>query len=197
MTPTTSTTPTHLSNEFLNTLKFETFNEECLIKAKEEAAQYISEIDRNETPRWISFVGKSGTGKTFIAKQIYKFILERIAESSKFENKRNIFILDCYATTADKLAEIWRTQKSGYIREFDKADLLFIDDIGTTADKSGFITDAMYSLLSRRMGKWTILTSNLDYKGITEQFDERLADRMIRDGNKVVKMNCKSFSLRK
>ena len=32
---------------------------------------------------------------------------------------------------------------------------------------------------------------------ISQQFDERLADRMIRDGNKVVSINCESYSRRK
>ena len=32
---------------------------------------------------------------------------------------------------------------------------------------------------------------------ISQQFDERLADRMIRDGNKVVSINCESYPRRK
>ena len=32
---------------------------------------------------------------------------------------------------------------------------------------------------------------------LSQHFDERLADRMIRDGNKVVSINCESYSRRK
>ena len=197
-TPTGNATETNLSDfDFLEKLDFQTFGENCLEKAVKEASRYVAMLRLGKRPYWLGLVGTSGTGKTYLARQIFNYAIRHIAKSYKIFGESEIYVGDCYATTADRLAEMWREQKSGRSDGLCSADLLFIDDIGTTADKSGFITDAMYTLLSRRVGKWTILTSNLDFNGITEQFDARLADRMIRDGNIVVKMDCESYSRRK
>lgn len=174
-----------------------TDSQKCLEKALQEADLYIDSIEQHKTPYWLSFSGRSGTGKTYLAKMIFKYILRHIAKDYDIGERNSIYLGNCYFTTADKLAEKWRTMMRAYIPEISEADFLVVDDIGTTADKSGFITDAMYSLLSRRLGRWTILTTNLTYKAISEQFDERLADRMIRDDNRVVKFDCDSFVKRK
>lgn len=184
-------------SDFSAVLKFDTFGEDCLKKAVETSQRYIAMLRDNKRPIWLSFVGNSGVGKTYLARQVFNFAIRKIAKSYKTYGENGIYVGDCYATTADRLAEMWREQKNSRSDDYATADILFIDDIGTTADRSGFITDAMYSLLSRRIGKWTILTSNLSYSAISEQFDERLADRMIRDGNIVVKMDCESYSRRK
>lgn len=176
---------------------YETFGEQCLEDARQKAAAFVNDMATQHKPRWLSFVGRSGTGKTFLATQIFNFVLRNVAKSYKIFGENSVYFGDCIATTADRLAQMWRLNKSSDSSQFVDADLLFIDDIGTTADRSGFITDAMYSLLSRRLGKWTLLTSNLTFAGISEQFDERLADRMIRDGNVVCKIDCRSFSIRR
>lgn len=176
---------------------YETFGEQCLEDARQKAAAFVNDMATQHKPRWLSFVGRSGTGKTFLAKKIFNFVLRNVAQNFKILGESTIFSGDCTATSADALAQMWRANKSSDSSQFVDADLLFVDDIGATADRSGFITDAMYSLLSRRLGKWTLLTSNLTFAGISEQFDERLADRMIRDGNAVCKMDCRSFSIRR
>ena len=188
------------AKEFLKELSrcgYTTFGEDCLEDARQKAAAFVDDMAKQHKPRWLSFVGRSGTGKTFLATQIFNFVLKSVAKNFKIYGENTVYSGDCIATTADRLAQMWRANKSADSSQFVEADLLLIDDIGTTADRSGFITDAMYSLLSRRLGKWTLITSNLTFAGISEQFDERLADRMIRLGNAVCKMDCKSFSRRR
>ena len=183
--------------KFLTESKFETLNELCLEIAKDQAARFVEDIAMwlggKGTPRWLSIVGRSGTGKTHLAKEIYRYVWRNLGGETSSDK---LFCLDFKFVPADALAEQWRSRKSAYSPEYERAPLLVVDDIGTVADKSGFVTDAMYTLLSRRMGKWTVITSNLTYAAISSQFDERLADRMLRDGNVVASIDCQSWARR-
>lgn len=178
---------------------FETLDDASLESAKDAAAEFVDDVAQwkdggKNAPRWLSIVGRSGTGKTHLAKEIFRYVCRNLAGTTSLER---LFIGDLRFETADALAQQWRERKSAYLPDCERAPLLVVDDMGTVSDKSGFVTDAMYSLLSRRMGKWTVITSNLTYAAISQQFDERLADRMIRDGNKVASINCESYSRRK
>lgn len=178
--------------------KFETLGEPSLEKAKDAAARFVNDaalwLEGKAKPRWVSFVGRSGTGKTHLAKEIYRYVWRNLGGEN---DRQKLFCLDFRFAAADELAQQWRERKSAYLPEYERAPLLVVDDMGTVADKSGFVTDAMYTLLSRRIGKWTVITSNLTYSAISEQFDERLADRMIREKNEVASLDCPSWSRRK
>ena len=72
---------------------------------------------------------------------------------------------------------VWRNQ-------FDEdAWLLVIDDLGVERDTSGFIKDRLFTLLEKRLNKWTLITTNLKLKTIQDSYDVRIASRIIRDGN--------------
>ena len=193
----TTTTMNPQSSDFLAAAGFETFGDVELENALAEAAGFVAEISApGVSPRWLTIVGKSGTGKTFLAKAVYRYVLRNVAKSAKICGEKGLYVGDCIATTADRLAEDWRGSFRGISPDEEKADLLLLDDLGTTSDKSGFVTDAFYRLLSRRMGRWTIITSNLSGEAI-KAMDARLYDRMLRDGNRVVTINnAKSFSER-
>lgn len=196
-TPTAKQTMTHFE-QFLEQSKFQTLGEQSLINARKSAARFVDcmagFLDGSSAPRWLSFVGRSGTGKTHLAKEIYRYVWRNLASES---SAGKLFCLDFRFVAADELAQIWRERKRAYLPEYERAPLLVVDDMGTVADRSGFVTDAMYTLLNRRMGKWTVITSNLTYSAISEQFDERLADRMIRGDNEVVSLDCLSWARRK
>lgn len=193
----TMTTMNPQSSDFLATAGFETFGDAELENALAEAARFVAEIsDEDSRPRWLTIVGKSGTGKTHLAKAVYRYVLRNVAKSAKICGEKGLYVGDCIATTADALAEAWRGNFRGISPDEERADLLLLDDLGTTSDKSGFVTDAFYRLLSRRMGRWTIVTSNLSGEAI-KAMDARLYDRLLRDGNRVVTIkNAKSFSER-
>lgn len=191
------TMTTHF-DRFMRESKFETLGEPSLENAKDAAARFVNDaalwLDGKAKPRWVSFVGRSGTGKTHLAKEIYRYVWRNLGGEN---DRQKLFFLDFRFAPADELAQQWRERKSAYLPEYERAPLLVVDDMGTVADKSGFVTDAMYTLLSRRIGKWTVITSNLTYSAISEQFDERLADRMIRGKNEVASLDCPSWSRRK
>ena len=60
--------------------------------------------------------------------------------------------------------------------------VLFLDDVGTERDPTGFAADELNTLLGSRMGKWTILTSNLQFDKF-RAIDARIASRLVRDQN--------------
>ena len=60
---------------------------------------------------------------------------------------------------------------------------------------STFAIDKLYELLNERLGKWTVLTSNLTLTQFQE-WDQRIASRLIRDGNECVETVTKDFATR-
>lgn len=156
---------------------FQTLGEKQLIKMQQETARFMTAYSRHLSPYWLSLVGKSATGKTMLAKLIYKNF-----DSSRFLS----------------WARIVRELRSGEYRWFEDLfteRLLIIDDIGAEYE-TGFIAAKLYELLNERGGRWTILTSNLSLKAIGD-LDVRIASRMIRDGSVVVDVNAPDWSTRK
>lgn len=71
-----------------------------------------------------------------------------------------------------------------------------LDDIGAGRDATGFASDKLNTLLAGRVGKWTIITSNLSLDGIA-QIDTRIASRIIREpGNLYIDLDVKDYGLR-
>jgi len=95
----------------------------------------------------------------------------------------------------DELARSLRDGNHGLVDSASTTWLLILDDIGFSADRTGFITNALGEILNRRAGKWTFLTSNLFVEEWAKR-DPRIASRMLRDGNRVVRFDCRDFALR-
>lgn len=74
---------------------------------------------------------------------------------------------------------------------------LVLDEIKESGEKTDVFRDALADIISCRMGKWTILTCNLNLEQIGAQIDPRVSSRMIRDGNRCVHFNCPDYSTRR
>ena len=63
--------------------------------------------------------------------------------------------------------------------QLGECDLLILDDLGTEFP-SAYVNAALYNIVNTRMmaGKPTIISTNLDYDGISRQYDERVASRL-------------------
>ncbi len=70
-----------------------------------------------------------------------------------------------------------------------------VDDIGAE-DPTGFSKSKLDDLCNRRLGKWTVFTANLTLEQIADHLDQRIASRMVRDGNITVEVDTLDFSLR-
>lgn len=171
---------------FLTQTAFKTPTQ-TLKDALDSVANFVAEMgaqhegNKAVRPHWLTLSGISGCGKTMLAQEVHKFAsryYEFYKTEEGFSDVRNIYfnkILD--------MADEW---KSGCWRnQFDEqAWLLVVDDLGVERDTSGFIKDRLFTLLEKRLNKWTLITTNLKLKTIQDSYDVRIASRIIRDGNR-------------
>lgn len=170
------------------------------------AARYLAEIQMELQPRWITFVGPSGTGKTTLARAMWRIIKKRFLlfpPGYGINLGHSAYLVRWLSLVGDmkkgdfshveNLCEMetkWDGQR-GLTNHF-----ALIDDIGQIEDaQKSYLIGALGRIADARMRSWTIWVSNLsiDQLGI---LDPRVASRMIRDGNEIVENNCLDFNLR-
>lgn len=164
--------------------KFETHGEPKLDNMLAAARQFIADMDQNAKPRWLSFTGRSGCGKTHLAKRICTFWETSgcwaIHRESGHSFMREGRFLD-WRVFARDIKGNW-----GLVDDLCDMPFLAIDDIGAEYDPSGFLKGQLDMILNQRLGKWTVITSNMSLKHIAEKVDARIASRMIRSGGEVI-----------
>ncbi len=140
-----------------------------------------------EHPRWLTMLGPSGVGKTHIGSRLWRSIGDKVDWTSAVYFPKKIhwpsFVSELRGGDA-------------YERFHDIMDwpALFLDDVGAERDPNGFAAEQLNTLMDRRLGRWTIITSNLSLVQIAK-IDPRISDRMIRKPNIVVDVRAKSHSL--
>lgn len=154
------------------------------------AEVWCADLFSNVPPHWISFVGKSGTGKTFISALCRNVAIEH--PGLWFHAS---LINPIISRNWGRLLDCFRDNKYWKIDECIDANLLFLDEIALEHDPNGFGADKLCQILSGRVGKWTILTSNLSMEKI-QAIDTRIASRMVRDGSVVVECNTIDYAMR-
>lgn len=179
----------------------ELFNEACLVRAEAEARSFCGEMAMDTSAqgdgRWLSLLGTQGAGKTFLAKGIKRFFLERAR----------------HYRVAGKAGEVWcgrvgrfwdwrRCADRILSGEWDLAEAIIedwfavIDDVGTVYDPSGLLAAKLDFILNSRLGKWTVVTSNYSLDEIGKKLDVRIASRLIRGRNVVVRLETTDYALR-
>jgi len=157
-----------------------------------EAAEFKRKFeDESSRPTWLSFVGSSGTGKTFLAESVYGYA--RMCDNLIYHRS---LLSGVTKRFWPKLVTKLRDQEFWQIDDLADANFVFLDEIAVEHDPSGFAKDKLCELLSRRVGKWTLLTSNLSLEKLGEM-DARIPSRMIRDGSVAVDCSTTDYSLRK
>lgn len=150
--------------------------------------EWLSALEEHRQPRWITFLGSSGNGKTHCARRLWKIARRQFDWQYCAYPEHEIY----WPTFIQQL----RSGKAFEVRsDMQKWPLLFLDDVGAERGASGFSAEELNALAGARMGKWTILTANLDFSAI-KAIDERIASRIVRDNNIVVQVNTKDYSLR-
>ena len=172
--------------------EFKPCKDMALMTPLRAAAEFGRDMaDKRTAPRWLSLVGNSGTGKTHLAKGIWrawedkgKFYMKRGAELVK----HGLF---------KKFSKLCNEMRGGAFSAFQScadADFLVLDDLGSEYSTE-FSQRQLASMLDQRLGKWTVITTNLSMKDISD-IDVRIADRMIRGDNEVIELDCVSYSMR-
>jgi DNA replication protein DnaC len=182
---------------------FQTFDDPSLARMREEALRFMAELrelPKSARPagRWLAFLGVSGTGKTMVADRIYRYWDRYLSEYT------------CPITGATLYREGLKIEVPAMVRQIKSAiattgswiedavaaPFLFLDEIGASHDKSGFVADLLFQILTARIGKPTLLTGNLLVKDLAE-IDVRISSRLIRDDNVCVQVTAMDYALRK
>lgn len=174
--------------KFADWLEFKTFGDPELQKVLDSCFEWISAFKARQSPRWLSLIGDSGTGKTHCCKRLWKYAREH-SDWSKMDYLPKVIFWP------DFVHELRAGHAFDMRNEMKRWPVLFLDDIGAERDPSGFAADELNTLLGCRVGKWTLLTSNKDIDGI-KAIDGRIASRLIRDQNICVAIKTRDFATR-
>ena len=119
------------------------------------------------------FSGSTGLGKTFLSACIARAVADR-GYSVVYETASHLF------------AQMERARFSGdedarrEVEKYAHCDLLIIDDLGTEMGGQ-FTTAALYSIINDRLmnQKATIISTNLNSRGIEERYNAQIASRLL------------------
>lgn len=152
-------------------------------KARLLAGQYLQDASYN-----VIFTGKVGTGKSHLAMSMLKAVNEH---SDPFKK--------CLFVSVDELISLLRysyMNKEGVSENQLRnlcvdADLLVLDDLGaevgainTDKSASNDTVRMINAIVTGRMDKPTIFTTNLESKQIRKMYDQRIASRILKGVNK-------------
>lgn len=170
-------------------LRIQTFKDPQLESMVEKCARFALALKEGKSPRWITLLGNAGTGKSHCGMSLWLYAFSKF-KWTQFE----------YIHKPVYWPELIRDLRGGErykeIAEMSRWPVLFLDDIGAERDTSGFAAEQLNTILGCRVGKWTIITSNLSLEQIAG-IDPRIADRIIREpGNQFIEMTTSSFALR-
>lgn len=157
---------------------YDTSHHESQIAAREVLA-FAAAIVARDAPRWLSILGKSGVGKTSLAKTFAKWAQPRQPQQ----------VLWTWARICDRCAQgDW-----GIIEQLRTQKILVLDDIfrpydfpltGASAfDRKTF--RALGTMLNERVGRWTIITDNHLRREIATR-DIPIASRLSREESAIV-----------
>lgn len=157
-------------------LKHFTTYDTCSTRARSKAIAYGNRTIQNGEIISLVIAGKTGTGKTLIAKALangFKRKGETVAFLSAMELFRKI-----KATFGDAHAE------RKFYEQFAKFSCVVIDDIGLEKMKAndtgvGWVESQWTKLIELRQGKITIYTTNLDEIALGKSIGERAFSRML------------------
>lgn len=176
-------------------LEFKTFGDPELVRLLDASQKWLEGHPRGVEPHWCSLLGKSGTGKTFLAKQCHKKIKQhgldlyphKITKITQQKSMRWFFW--------PKFVRQLRGGAFTLVDEAVEADILFIDDLGSEY-RTDYIIGALTEICDQRLNKWTFITSNLTLDGIAGEVDPRVTSRMLRGENIVAETSALDFVLR-
>lgn len=146
---------------------------ENILDIKEAAINFINNFDDENTKNLI-FSGGTGLGKTFLSNCIVNDLLEK-GKTVMYQTAP--VMLD--NLVADLFAK--PENQTGISANLLSVDLLVIDDLGTESLNSLKFTELYKIINTRLLSKKTktIISTNLDLKGLLNTYDERLVSRFI------------------
>lgn len=168
-----------------------------LNEAAEAAARFVAEIASGAPPRWLTLSGVAGCGKTMLAEQIGRAAMPHNPGNVNLwqspRRRPKVVWMD-----ATKFASRIKSGEEYDLPEYLGDDFLVVfDDLGTARDKTDYVADATYRFCNARREGWTVFTTNLTLGEISAKVDERVASRLIRDRNQMLRITAPDYALAK
>lgn len=162
-----------------------------------QAMKYLDDLNKGETKNLL-MIGEVGRGKTLLA----NVLVENFEEPHKSYDENGRLQRQDVRTMIVSLPELYRRvnnsftsneNKQGlnrYIQIMKSVDLLVLDDLGREnfSENSNVYKNLLYEVVDSRFdNKPTIITSNLEYKQMTEKYDPAVISRLIpKDRERVI-----------
>lgn len=157
-------------------------SEPTFAKAARNVALMVAAVRAGKAPgKWLTLSGLPGVGKTMLANQAFAEI-RTFAFSYAFIRERDF--------DSELRGGNWTIA-----RMFERMDFVVFDDLGSTRDTSGLLANAIAEFVAVRERRWTLWTTNLTLEQVRE-IDPRIASRLIRDGNRFVRIEAEDYALR-
>jgi DNA replication protein DnaC len=179
------------------------------------AAQgFVASIIAGEDPRWLTLCGKSGAGKTHLAERISEWMrrfgpgMYERHHRSKIDPQHQDYLASYVYAQEGRVLVKWGTLiEEARSREFNRyqrackdyykvIDDLGVNSMGADGKPTAFAIQTMAEVLDRRLRRWTVITSNFSRKQFAEEFDVRIASRLMRDRNVIVEANVRDYAIR-
>lgn len=148
--------------------------DKCTEEAYMKVQEWLNDAVHNcrERARWLFIHGRPGAGKSHLAFNAARVLREF---RRKTLTKRAADIAnDLREGNSHLMHQIWLP-----------SPFMVIDDIGSEY-YTDFITAQWFDLLDARIGKWTIITSNLTPAQIGKRYDTRIQSRIEDSRNTIV-----------
>lgn len=158
------------------------------------AARFTKALKAGSLPYWLSLLGTSGAGKTYLTRRLWRWYQGSPLYRSEVEDEEIIYP-GSWVFWPKLAGELLGNQGYEKLDELRTEKLVVFDEIGADRDPSGHVRDCLARVLSARVGKWTVITSNKSLGEIQRDIDTRISSRMLRDGSEVVDVDVPDFSL--
>lgn len=135
--------------------------------------EYLKQYAENFTPHSNSLLifGKTGLGKTHLSLAVANKVLEK-GYSVIYDSAINIL----KEMEKEHFSREHISEMTDLVME---TDLLILDDLGTE-HTTPFYSSTIYNIINTRLNrkKTTIISTNLDYEGISKRYEPRVASRL-------------------
>lgn len=147
---------------------------------------------RDASPYMLTLLGDPGTGKTRLATALHAWAVRNLRGHAGWEAVWQDGVehqvpqyRDVWWIQSNRMLKRIREGDSGYIDDAAGRYFVLIDDLGSEY-QTPFATSVYDELIDRRVGKWTLITSNLTLEQMRAELGARIPSRLLRQGGQVL-----------